>query len=223
MRGTSRTRRVLLATTCALALATPFALLFGATSAGAAPPDPSTFSIVAVDTAAGEVGVAVASRFFSVGSVVPYVEGGVGAIAAQASANTSYGPRGLELLARGLSAEEVVRILTRSDDGRESRQVGVVALNGDSATFSGPPAPWAGGRTDWRRRETSCLGSDRRGDGEAVPSPAAGRWPSASTPPQWKATRRAATAAAPVGGLVKARLHGGHNGRSRHRRPATIT
>ena len=138
-RALARAATLALAVAPAVAVAYPPAL--------AAPPQPSTFSIVAVDTAAGEVGVAVASRFFSVGSTVPFVQGGIGAIATQANANTSYGPRGLELLERGVAPEEVVRILTRGDDGREARQVGVVALDGASATFSGPKCnAWAGGR-----------------------------------------------------------------------------
>ena len=113
----------------------------------AAPPHPSTFSIVAVDPVAGESGVAVASRFFAVGAVVPFARGSAGAAATQASANTSYGERALDLLARGLGAEEVVRILTRSDDGRDTRQLGVVAAGGDSATFTGEKCnTWAGGR-----------------------------------------------------------------------------
>ena len=114
----------------------------------AAPPSPSTFSIVAADPEAGEVGVAVASRFFSVGSVVPFAKAGVGAVATQSFANTTYGPRGLELLERGVMAEEVVRVLTRADDGREQRQLGVVAANGVAATYSGSKCnAWAGGRT----------------------------------------------------------------------------
>lgn len=113
----------------------------------AGPPHPSTFSIVAVDPATGEAGVAVASKFFSVGSVVPFAKAGVGAVATQSFANTSYGPRGLELLERGLSAEEVVSVLTRADDGRAQRQLGVVTAAGDSATYSGEKCnPWAGGR-----------------------------------------------------------------------------
>ena len=113
----------------------------------AAPPHPSTFSIVASDPEAGEVGVCVASRFFSVGSVVPFAKAGAGAVATQSFANTSYGPRGLELLERGLSAEEVVKVLTRADDGRDQRQLGVVTASGDSATYSGSKCnPWAGGR-----------------------------------------------------------------------------
>ncbi|HZN56329.1 MAG TPA: DUF1028 domain-containing protein [Candidatus Polarisedimenticolaceae bacterium] len=118
-----------------------------ASTAGAAPPRPATFSIAAADPEAGEVGVAVASRFFAVGSVVPFAKAGVGAVATQSFANTTYGPRGLDLLERGVSPEEVVRVLTRADDGRDQRQIGVVAANGDAATYSGPKCnPWAGGR-----------------------------------------------------------------------------
>ena len=107
----------------------------------------ATFSIVARDPSTGELGVAVASRFFSVGSVVPYAQANVGAVATQANANVSYGPRGLELLTRGAKADEVVRILTRDDANAKSRQLGVVAADGSSATFSGPECnAWAGGR-----------------------------------------------------------------------------
>src|SRR5262245_35808661 len=113
----------------------------------AAPPAPSTFSIVAADPEAGEVGVAVASRFFAVGTVVPWAKAGVGAVATQSNANTTYGPRGLELLERGVSPEEVVAVLTRPDEGRDSRQLGVVSASGGSATYTGPKCnAWAGGR-----------------------------------------------------------------------------
>jgi len=124
-----------------------FATLLLAIPLTAAPPDPATFSIVAADPAAGEVGVAVASRFFAVGTVVPHAEATVGAVATQASANSSYGPRGLDLLSRGLTAEETLKVLLRADDGRDRRQVGIVTASGDSATFSGPGCnAWAGGR-----------------------------------------------------------------------------
>jgi uncharacterized Ntn-hydrolase superfamily protein len=114
----------------------------------AAPPSPSTFSIAAADPESGEVGVAVASRFFAVGSVVPFAKAGVGAVATQSFANTTYGPRGLELLERGVTADEVVRVLTRGDDGREQRQLGVVAANGSASTYTGTKCnAWAGGRT----------------------------------------------------------------------------
>lgn len=112
-----------------------------------APPSVSTFSIVAADPAAGEVGVAVASRFFSVGSVVPWGAGSVGAVATQASANTSFGPRGLELLARGATPKEVAAILLRNDKS-DSRQFGIVSMDGSSVTHTGVGCtPWAGGRS----------------------------------------------------------------------------
>ena len=125
----------------------PAALLL-AGAALAAPPNPSTFSIVAADPATGEVGVAVASRFFAVGAVVPFARAGVGAIATQATANTSFGPRGLELLAQGLTPEEVVTVLLRNDSDRDRRQIGVVSAAGHPWSFTGPGCgAWAGGRT----------------------------------------------------------------------------
>jgi len=115
--------------------------------AAAAPPGPSTFSIVAADPEAGEVGVAVASRFFAVGSVVPWARAGVGAVATQANANTTFGPRGLELLASGRGAQAALDALLAADDGRQRRQVGIVRADGASATYSGPGCTaWAGGR-----------------------------------------------------------------------------
>jgi uncharacterized Ntn-hydrolase superfamily protein len=123
------------------------ALLLLATSAGFAAPTVATFSIVAADPESGEVGVAVASRFFSVGSVVPFGEGAVGAVATQANANVSFGPRGLELLARGVQPEEVVTILLRDEAANNGRQFGIVSADGLSATYTGPGAlAWAGGR-----------------------------------------------------------------------------
>lgn len=119
-----------------------------AVAAAAAPPQPATFSIVAADPSAGEVGVAVASRFFAVGTVVPHARAGVGAVATQAFANTTFGPRGLDLLARGVRPGEVLTVLLRGDDDRERRQVGVVAADGTSATYTGGGAnAWAGGRS----------------------------------------------------------------------------
>ena len=115
--------------------------------AGAAPPRPATFSIAAADPAAGEVGVAVASRFFAVGAVVPHARAGAGAVATQANANTTWGQRGLDLLAQGLVPDEALKVLIRTDDGNDARQAGVVAANGESATYTGPACtPWAGGR-----------------------------------------------------------------------------
>lgn len=108
----------------------------------------ATFSIVARDPQTGELGVAVASRFFSVGSVVPYARAGVGAVATQANANVTYGPRGLELLERGANADETLKILLRNDSDSSARQVGIVAADGSSATYTGPKCnSWAGGRS----------------------------------------------------------------------------
>ena len=107
----------------------------------------ATFSIVARDPQTGELGVAVASRFFSVGSVVPYARAGVGAVATQANANVTWGPRGLELLERGANADETLKVLLRNDSDSSARQVGIVAADGSSATWSGPKCnSWAGGR-----------------------------------------------------------------------------
>jgi len=111
-------------------------------------PEPfvSTYSIVACELASGQWGVAVQSKFLAVGSVVPWAEPHVGAIATQAYANPRYGPDGLALLRGGLSADEVVERLTDADDGRDHRQLGVVDGHGGSATYSGSACmDWAGG------------------------------------------------------------------------------
>jgi uncharacterized Ntn-hydrolase superfamily protein len=104
-----------------------------------------TFSIVAFDRETATWGVAVQSKFISVGSVVPFAEAGVGAIATQALANVAYGPEGLALLRQGLSAPEVVRRLTEADSGRDERQLGVVDAKGGAASFTGAKClEWAG-------------------------------------------------------------------------------
>ncbi len=109
----------------------------------------STFSIVAYDAAAGDWGVAVASRYFSVGSVVPWAEAGVGAVATQANVNVGYGPKALKLLEQGLSAKEVLKRLLDEDtfEGKDGRQVAIVDAKGNIAAYTGPNAPnWAGDR-----------------------------------------------------------------------------
>ena len=109
------------------------------------PPRFGTFSIVAHDRDSATWGVAVQSKFISVGAVVPFAEAGVGAIATQALANVAYGPEGLTLLRQGLSATEVVRRLTEADDGRDQRQLGVVDAKGGSAAYTGTKCmEWAG-------------------------------------------------------------------------------
>jgi uncharacterized Ntn-hydrolase superfamily protein len=108
----------------------------------------ATYSIVACDLDAAQWGVAVQSKFLAVGSVVPWAEPYVGAIATQSYANPSYGPDGLALLRGGRSAEEVVEALTAADVGRAERQVGIVDRHGQAATFTGNEChDWAGGHT----------------------------------------------------------------------------
>jgi uncharacterized Ntn-hydrolase superfamily protein len=107
----------------------------------------ATYSIVACDLAAGEWGVATQSKFLAVGSVVPWAEPHVGAIATQAYANPRYGPEGLALLRAGRSAEDVVAALTEADAESDHRQLGVVDGQGRGATFTGEACnDWAGGR-----------------------------------------------------------------------------
>src|SRR2546421_10824974 len=93
-----------------------------------------TFSIVAADSLAGECGVAVASKFLSVGAVVPWARGGVGAIATQSYANPSYGPTGLGLLAKGHTPQAAVDRLTGADPYSAKPQAGGVAMEGRPAT-----------------------------------------------------------------------------------------
>ena len=104
-----------------------------------------TFSIVAHDADRAEWGIAVQSRFISVGAVVPWARAGVGAVATQALANVRFGPDGLDLLAKGLGAAEVVRRLTQADPKRDDRQLGVVDAKGGAASFTGAKClDWAG-------------------------------------------------------------------------------
>jgi len=109
-------------------------------------PSPSTFSIVALDTATGELGIAVQSKFLAVGAVVPWARANVGAIATQSYANTSYGPHGLALLAEGYTAQATIERLIQDDAERDLRQVGIVSAAGNAATFTGTGChEWAGG------------------------------------------------------------------------------
>jgi len=108
---------------------------------------PSTFSIVACDPDQSEVGVAVQSKFLAVGAAVPWVTGGVGAVATQAWANTSYGPRGLALLEEGKAPGQIVQLLVDTDEQRDDRQFGIVDSIGRSATYTGARClDWAGGK-----------------------------------------------------------------------------
>lgn len=108
----------------------------------------STFSIVAYNPTNGELGVAVESKFLAVGAVVPWATAGVGAIATQSWANTSYGPRGLRMLKRGLKPKQVAAKLIATDKGAAQRQFGIIDAKGRAFTYTGKGCyDWAGGRT----------------------------------------------------------------------------
>ena len=109
---------------------------------------PSTFSIVAFDPATGELGIAVESKFLSVGAVVPWAAAGVGGIATQSWANTSFGPRGLRMLKQGLSPKQVGQKLVAADKQADQRQFGIVDAKGRAFTYTGGGCyEWAGGKT----------------------------------------------------------------------------
>src|SRR5262252_1855288 len=130
--------RLLMLVAVAVTIAAPLSL-----------PPVSTFSIVAIDPQNGDMGVAVASRYFSVGSVVPWAMANVGAVATQANVNVGYGQQAIDLLRTGMSAQEVLKKLLSDDkfDGKDGRQVAIVDAKGNVATFTGPNAPkWAGDR-----------------------------------------------------------------------------
>ena len=97
----------------------------------------STYSIVAYDEKTGELGVAVQSHWFSVGSVVPWAKAGVGAVATQSFVKVEYGPNGLELMEKGLTAQETLDSLVSQDTGSAVRQVGMVDVNGVVAVHTG--------------------------------------------------------------------------------------
>ncbi|SFH57393.1 DUF1028 domain-containing protein [Planctomicrobium piriforme] len=143
----------------------PFALLLllSATVTAAEPESPpsgplvNTFSIVACDLENKEWGVAVASKYLAVGSICPWAQGDVGAIATQSYVNPDYGPKGLELLKAGKTAEETVKLLTEADGGREYRQLGIVDSQGNPATYTGSKCmPWCGGKTG---KNFACQGN----------------------------------------------------------------
>src|SRR5258706_5162001 len=110
-----------------------------------------TYSIVAYDSATGDLGIAVQSKFPNVGGLVPWARAGIGAVATQSLSNTDYGEKGLELLAEGATAPEAMRIVMRRDPRPAQRQVGMVDARGNSASWTGDSTfDWAGGRTGGR-------------------------------------------------------------------------
>jgi len=117
----------------------------------------NTFSIVAYDPARKEWGVGTASCVLAVGAGTPWAKAGAGAIATQAAANVTYGPRGLELLSKKRSAEEVVKTLTAADEDRDDRQVGVIDSTGTAFPFTGKGCdPWCGEKIG---KHHVCLGN----------------------------------------------------------------
>jgi uncharacterized Ntn-hydrolase superfamily protein len=110
-------------------------------------PQYSTFSLCAIDPATGQSGAAVTTRVPFVGRAVPHVRVGVGAVCTQASTVVEYGPRGLDLLAKGVEPQDVLKQLLAPDEGRESRQVGVIDMKGRAAAHTGKGnSAWAGSR-----------------------------------------------------------------------------
>jgi uncharacterized Ntn-hydrolase superfamily protein len=108
----------------------------------------STFSLVAKDPNSHDLGVVVASKFLAVGSVVPWVRAGVGAVATQSYANTSFGVYALGKLQAGEDIASIASAFAAADPEQQSRQYGVVAANGNSYSFTGSEChPWAGGRS----------------------------------------------------------------------------
>src|SRR5579871_4061090 len=127
-------------------------------------PTVSTFSIVAIDPQTGEMGVAVASRYFSVGSVVPWAMADVGAVATQANVNVGYGQQAIDLLRQGMTAQQVLKKLLEDDrfEGKDGRQVAIVDAKGNVAAFTGPNAPkWAGDRQgkNWSAQGNILVGA----------------------------------------------------------------
>ena len=116
-----------------------------------------TFSIVAYDPETSDFGVAVQSKFLCVGQIVPWAIAGVGAVATQANINTSFGPRGLELLGKGYTSEEVVSELLKDDELKEERQLAVIDKKGIATPFTGSDAfYWAGHKAG---KNYSCQGN----------------------------------------------------------------
>lgn len=117
----------------------------------------ATFSVVGYDPDTKEWGLAVASKFLAVGAVVPWAEAGAGAVATQSFANVTFGPKGLELMRKGKSAEGTIKALTDDDEGRDIRQVGMVDAKGEAATYTGKKClAWAGGKTG---KHYACQGN----------------------------------------------------------------
>jgi uncharacterized Ntn-hydrolase superfamily protein len=122
-----------------------------------------TYSIVGWDSVTGDLGVVVQSKFPNVGGLVPWARAGVGAVATQSLSNTAYGERGLELMAKGATAEQALREVMKTDTMLQDRQVGIVDARGNAASFSGGNTfDWAGGRVGAPGGKGSIAGGKRQ-------------------------------------------------------------
>jgi len=139
-----------------LGVLVPIAFAASASAAWSAP-ERGTFSIVAFDSVTQELGVAVQSKYFSVGTDVPWAQAGVGAVATQARVDPSFGPKALALLRSGLGAADVMRALAATDSAWDARQVGIADAHGGIATWTGSKClDWAGGE---RGADFACQGN----------------------------------------------------------------
>jgi uncharacterized Ntn-hydrolase superfamily protein len=142
----------------------------------------NTFSVVGYDPLRKEWGVATASRVLAVGAAVPWARAGAGAVATQSLVNVSYGPKGLDLLAGGKSAEDTLKQLTGADDGKDHRQVGIVDAKGNVAHFSGKDcSAWFGAKAG---KHYVCLGNLLKG--EAVVEEMAKAYEGSKGPLAWR-------------------------------------
>lgn len=184
-------RRATLALSVLLLSALSLSLLPGQVPARTVPPVApdvkpadwaNTFSLVAYDPEQKEWGVVVASKYLAVGAAVPFAKAGVGAVATQSAVNVTYGPKGLELLAQGKSAEEVVKLLTEEDRGKDYRQLGIVDAKGNVAHFTGKNCnAWAGAKSG---KHYCCQGNLLTG--EKVIEEMAKAFESADGPLAWR-------------------------------------
>lgn len=133
------------------------------------PPLVSTFSMVAFDPETGDLGVVVQSKFPNVRPIVPWAKAGVGAVATQSFAELDYGIKGLELMENGATAEEALAIISRDDEGRQSRQVGIVDAQGNAATWTGTECfAWAGAQIGQREGSPVGVGPEDGQQGTVV-------------------------------------------------------
>lgn len=133
----------------------------------------STYSIVAYDEETGQLGVAVQSHWFSVGTLVPWIKAGVGAVATQSFVKVEYGPNGLKLMGKGFSAEDALKILVEEDENSAVRQVGMVDAKGNASAFTGENCIQFAGRTYCRKKlyrasESNGIGNCADSNGKSL-------------------------------------------------------